>query len=216
MHNKISLPGSMLVLLGAMSLSGCSNLKVTSAWQDNAPRNQSFKRVLVVGVSPDVDSRCEFEHALAARIKSASTTAIASCDAVTVKDPLTRESIDQAIVAQQADGVVATFLVSRKWEAQEGGTYDTRGGGYYKPVDTGYANYGAYGVPVVYGEFRTESAIMTLKGKVEVTTKVYETRGASLLYTIDTAAWDVESTDVGRATIATAIADRLYRDALVR
>jgi hypothetical protein len=215
-HNKVSCLGPMLVLLGGMSLSGCANQKVTSAWQDNAPRNQSFRRVLVVGVSPDVDGRCEFEHALAARIKSASTTAIASCDAVTQKEPLTRESIDRAIVAQQADGVVATFLVSRKWEVEEGGTYDTRGGGYYKPTDTGYANYGAYGVPVVYGEFRTESSIMTLKGKVEVTTKVYETRGASLIYTVDTAAWDLESTDVGRATIATSIADRLYRDALIR
>ena len=206
-----------LALLGAMWLSGCANqVKVTSAWEDNAPRNQSFTRVLVVGISPDVKQRCEFEHTLAAQIKSASTTAIPSCDVVTQKDPLTRENIDQAIVAQQADGVVATILVSKTWDAQDGGTRDTRGGGYYKPTDTGYASgYGAYGVPVVYGEFRTESSIMTLKGRVEVTTKVYETRGATLIYTVDTTASDLESTAVGRATIATSIADRLYRDGLI-
>jgi len=35
------------------------------------PRNQSFARVLVVGVSPESNQRCEFEHTLVARIKSA-------------------------------------------------------------------------------------------------------------------------------------------------
>jgi len=203
-----------LVLLGVMWLSGCANqVSMTSAWQDNAPRNQSFTRVLVVGVSPDVDARCEFEHTLAARIQSASTTAIASCDAVTEKDPLTRESIDRAIASQQADLVVATILVSKKWDLQEGGTRDTRGGGYYKATDIGY---GAYGVPAVYAEFQTESSIMTLKGQVEVTTKVYQTRDAALIYTMGTKAHDLESTDVGRATIATSIADRLRRDKLIR
>ena len=216
MQSKLHFFGPTLVLLGSMCLAGCANqVKVTSAWQDNAPRNQIFTRVLVVGISPDVDQRCEFEHALAARLKSASTTAIASCDVVTQKDPLTREIIDQAIAAQKTDGVVATFLISKKWDVQEGGTLDTRGGGYYKPTDTGYAGYGAYGVPMVYGEFRTDSSIMTLKGKVEVTTKVYETRGATLIYIVDTTVSDVESTDVGRATVATSIADRLHRDKLI-
>jgi len=216
-QRKVFLLGPTLVLLGAMGLSGCANqVKVTSAWQENAPRNQSFTRVLVVGVSPDVNQRCEFEHVLAGQIQSAATTAIASCDVVTQKDPLTRENIDQAIVAQKADGVVATILVSKKWDTQEGGTRDTRGSGYYKATDVGYAGYGAYGVPVVYGDFQTQSSIITLKGTVEVTSKVYETRGATLIYTVDTKASDLESTNVGRATVAASIADRLYRDGLIR
>ena len=217
MQRKVFLLGPTLVLLGAMGLSGCANqVKVTSAWQENAPRNQSFTRVLVVGVSPDVNQRCEFEHVLAGQIQSAATTAIASCDVVTQKDPLTRENIDQAIVAQKADGVVATILVSKKWDTQEGGTRDTRGSGSYKATDVGYAGYGAYGVPVVYGDFQTQSSIITLKGTVEVTSKVYETRGATLIYTVDTKASDLESTNVGRATVAASIADRLYRDGLIR
>jgi len=216
-QRKVFLIGPTLVLLGAMGLSGCANqVKVTSAWQENAPRNQSFTRVLVVGVSPDVDQRCEFEHVLVGQIQSAATAAIASCDVVTQKDPLTRETIDQAIVAQKADGVVATILVSKKWDTQEGGTRDTRGAGYYKATDVGYAGYGAYGVPAVYGDFRTESSIITLKGTVEVTSRVYETRGATLIYTVDTKASDLESTNVGRATVAASIADRLYRDGLIR
>jgi len=213
-QSKIRFFGPTLVLLGAMWLAGCANqVKVTSAWQDNVPHKQSFARVLVVAVSPDGDQRCEFEHTLAARIQSASTTAIASCDAVTDKGTLTRAGIDQAIASQKADGVVATFLISQKWDTQEGGTRDTRGGGYYKPTDAGY---GAYGVPVVYGDFQTYSSVMVLKGSVDVTSKVYETRGATLIYVIDTTASDLESTDVGRATVATSIADRLHRDELIR
>jgi hypothetical protein len=202
-----------LVLLGALWLPGCANVKVTSAWQDDVPRNQSFARVLVVAVSPDGKQRCEFEHALAAELTSASTTAIASCDAVTDKSTLTRASIDQAIASQRADGVVATFLIAQKWDLQEGGTHDTRGGGYYKPTDAGF---GAYGVPVVYADFQAYSSVMVLKGTVDVTTKVYETRDATLIYVIDTQASDLESTDEGRYTVATSIAERLHRDKLIR
>ena len=213
MQSNVFLFRVTLVLLGAIWLPGCANVKVTSAWQDDVPRNQSFARVLVVAVSPDGDQRCEFEHALAAELKSASTTAIASCDAATDKGKLTRASIDQAISSQQADGVVATFLISQKWDTQEGGTHDTRGGGYYKPTDAGF---GAYGVPVVYADFQAYSSVMVLKGTVDVTTKVYETRDATLIYVMDTQASDLESTDVGRATVATSIADRLHRDKLIR
>ncbi len=163
-------------------------------------------------MSPDGKQRCEFEHALAELIASASTTAIASCDAVTDKATLTRASIDQAIASQQIDGVVATFLISQKWDLQEGGTHDTRGGGYYKPTDAGF---GAYGVPVVYADFQAYSSVMVLKGKVDVTTKVYETSGATLIYVMDTTASELESTDVGRATVSNSIADRLHRDKLI-
>jgi hypothetical protein len=211
-QSKVSLFRPTLVLLGAVWLPGCASVKVTSAWQDNVPRDQSFARVLVVAVSPDGKQRCEFEHALAELIASASTTAIASCDAVTDKSTLTRASIDQAIASQQIDGVVATFLISQKWDLQEGGTHDTRGGGYYKPTDAGF---GAYGVPVVYADFQAYSSVMVLNGKVDVTTKVYETSGATLIYVMDTTASELESTDVGRATVSNSIADRLHRDKLI-
>lgn len=210
---------SMLLLLGAAWLAGCTPaVTVTSAWQDSVPRNQSFKRVLVVGVSPDVRQRCPFERFLAFELESESTKAIASCDAVTQKDPLTRESIDLAIASQKADAVLATLLVSKKWDVEEGGDRDTRGGAYYKATDSGYATgyYGTYGVPVVYGEFQTASAITTMKGEVRITSKLYETRGATLVYTLDTLARDIESRDAGLGAITAPIAERLRKDGLIR
>jgi hypothetical protein len=129
-----------LMLLGAAWLSGCaSQPSVSSAWQDGVSHNPSFSKVLIVGVSPDINQRCAFEHFLASRIMSASVKAIASCDVVKTKNPLTRESIEEAVASQQADAVVATTLVSMDWGTKEGAGRDDRGGGMYKATDAGYA-----------------------------------------------------------------------------
>jgi len=208
-----------LLVLGAAWLSGCATQpSVSSAWQEGVPHNQSFSKVLIVGVSPDINQRCGFEHFLASRIMSASVKAIPSCDVVKAKNPLTRESIEEAVAAQQADAVVATRLVSMDWGTREGEGRDDRGGGRYKATDAGYATgyYGVYGVPVVYGEFQTAASITTVKGTAHVSTKVWETRGPTLVYTMETTVGDLESRDAGLAAITAPIAERLRRDGLIR
>lgn len=209
----------VLLILSAACLTGCSSRgKVTGDWAEGVPHNQTFKRVLVVGVSPDLDQRCKFERFLAARIRSASTEAFTSCASVTKRDPLTRESIEEAVKLKQADAVVATILVSKEWHLKKGGDMDTRGGGMYKAVDSGWATgyYGVYGVPVIYGEFKTAPSVDTLKGDVEVTTRVFETGNATLVYTLDTAAKNLEDRASGLDAITTPIADRLRRVNLIR
>jgi len=208
------------LLLGVAMLAGCGGpqVRATGDWQEGAARGQAFSRVLVVGISPDVKQRCPFERFLAARIESSATVAMASCDVVKQKDPLTRESIDEAIAWQKIDAVVATSLVSKEWGTKKGGDMDTRGGGSYKATDAGYATgyYGAYGVPVIYGEFTTQASVLTMKGEVRVTTKVFETRNATVVYTLETVAKDIESRATGLNTVTTPIADRLRKEGLVR
>jgi hypothetical protein len=208
------------LLLGVAMLAGCGGpqVRATGDWQEGAARGQAFSRVLVVGISPDVKRRCPFERYLAARLESSATVAMASCDVVKQKDPLTRESIDEAIASQKIDAVVATSLISKEWSTKKGGDMDTRGGGSYKATDAGYATgyYGAYGVPVIYGEFTTQASVLTMKGEVRVTTKVFETRNATEVYSLDTIAKDIESQATGLDTVTTPIADRLRRAGLVR
>lgn len=210
-----------LLLAGAVALSGCASQgKVTGSWAEGAPRDQTFKRVLVVGVSPDLDARCNFERFLAARIRSEHTVAMTSCAAVTKRDPLTRESIEEAVKAKQADAVVATILVSREWHMKKGGDMDTRGGGGYKAVDSGWADYygayGVYGVPVVYAEFQTAPSVTTLKTDAEIRTKVYSTRDASLVYTMETVVKGFEGRTEGLDAATTPIAERMRRENLIR
>jgi hypothetical protein len=214
-----ALPTVALLLAGGLGLSGCaSQAKVSSAWADGAQRGQAFTRVLVVGVSPDIDQRCPFERMLAGRLTSPATAAFASCDVVAQKNPLTRESIEAAIAAKQADAVVATSLVSREWELQQGGTRDTRGGGMYKATDSGWATgyYGVYGVPVIYGEFQTAPPALTVQGEIRLTSRVFDTRVPKLVYTMETTARDIETRDQGAHELTMAISERLRKDGLVR
>ena len=185
---------------------------VKSAWSDNVSRDQSFSRVLVVGISPNRDQRCDFERGLASKIKSANTVALVSCDVISSRTPLTREDIDAAVAANNADAVLATSLISKSWERQEGGTYYTRGGAYYKATDSYYGVYGT----VVAADFQTAAPITTAKGAAHVTTKLYETRGATVVYTVDTKVKNIESTGAGLAEITGAIGKRLRKAGLIR
>jgi hypothetical protein len=214
-------PVPALLLAGAVALSGCSSQgKVTGSWAEGADHGQTFKRVLVVGVSPDLDARCNFERFLAARIRSKDTVAMTSCASVTKRDPLTRESIEEAVKARQADAVVATILVSKEWHMKKGGDMDTRGGGGYKAVDSGWADYygfyGVYGVPVVYAEFQTAPSVTTLKTDAEIRTKVFSTRDAKLVYTMDTVVKGFEGRTEGLDALTTPIAERMRRANLIR
>jgi hypothetical protein len=220
--------GPAFALLGAGWLSACAQnaVKVESAWPDGVPRNQTFTRVLVVGASPDIDTRCAFEWALVAQLKSSIVQAVASCDAMSLKDPLTRETVERAVESLQADSVLATSLVALKFGAQEGGGRDTRGAGYYKATGSGYESglyggyyggYGAYDVPVVYGEYQTAPSIKTVTGEAQVSTRLYEARGKTLVYQLSTKvkARDLESRASGLAILTAPIADRLRREGLI-
>ena len=210
------LAGALCALLVAATVAGCStstSARSSGTWKDRAALSQPFTRVIVVGVSPDIRQRCPFERLLASRIEEAGTTAFASCDVVTQKTPLTRESIEAAVKDQQADGVLATTLVSFDWNTGSSGR-DTRGGGMYKATDAGY--YGVYGVPVVYGSFETAAPITTLKGEAHVTTNAYETKGPTLVYTLESSVQNFESRDQGLVTLVGPIVDQLRKDGLIR
>jgi hypothetical protein len=203
-----------LLLLGAASLPGLlsAGASVKAAWVDGASRKQTFARVLVVGISPNVDQRCPFERALATRLKNESTFAVASCDVVAQKNPLTRESIEAAVASQNADAVITTSLISKAWSVNEGNGNDTRADGFYKATD---AYYGYYGT-VVAADFQTSESVTTLKGQAHITSKVYETHGATVVYTIDTSVKNVESGDAGLIEITIPIGKRMRKDGLIR
>lgn len=203
------------LLLGAIaSLCACAGVGVNSAWQEGAAHGQTFSRVLVVGVTPNYNQRCNFEFALVSRIKSGGTQALQSCDSMKAGDQLTPENIKRVVASTHADAVFATTLVASKYAVSNGATWDSRGGAQYKPTD--YA-WGIYGTPVVYAEFENTPSVTTYKSSVHILTKVYETQNATLIYTLDTTTkgQNVESTEVTIVNIAGTTADRLRKDGLI-
>ena len=209
-----------LVLLAALALAGCAGPQTrgSGSWESGVPHDLHFSKVLVVGVSPDVNTRCMFERFLVSRLNGPQTRAISSCNVIEEKNPLTRESIEAAVASTQADAVIATILIARAYDAKTGGSRDTRGSGQYKATDSGWANsyWGMYGVPVVYGEFATAPPVTTVSGEVQVETRVYQTHDPKLVYVVETKAKGLETRDSAFATIATPIAKNLRDDGLVR
>jgi len=206
---------SLSLLTLTVWLYGCSGVSVKGRWQDGAPRNQSYARLLVIGVSPDRDLRCAFEATFASQLKSASTTVITSCEKMSAKEPLTRENVERAAASVQADAVLATRLVSMNMGHGQGNSDDMRGDSVYKATDFAY---GAYGMPVTYVDFQTAPPLQSLTSSLHVVTKLYETHGATLIYTIDTVtkSQEIDSTEATLVTITAPTADRLRRAGLVR
>jgi hypothetical protein len=196
-------------------LCACSGISTKGTWQDGAPHNETYTRLLVIGVSPDRNLRCAFESTFASQLKSASTTVISSCNQMKADEPLTRENVERVAAAVRADAVLATRLVSMDTGHGEGNSNDTRGDSRYKATDFAY---GAYGMPVTYAEFQTAPPLTSLKSSLHVVTKLYATQGARLIYTIDTVtkAQEIDSTEATLLTITAPTADRLRGAGLIR
>lgn len=204
------------LIFAIAGLAGCTqSIRATGAWAEGATRPQTFRKLLIVGVSPDYNQRCNFEWVLATKMRSETVEAITSCSLMKAEVHLSRESIERVVQESGVDGVVATRLVTSSGRLREGGTGDTRGSALYKATDSGYG-YGYYGMPVVYGDFEQTRPIIDLENAFEVMTQVYETRGASLVYTLKTAGKSRDSMDIVREDISSSIAERLRQDGLIR
>lgn len=217
------LPAACIALLAAslVTLAGCStHPSVKATWQEASAKGQVYSTILVVGVSPNMSQRCAFERILARRLRNESTLVAASCDAMKQKEPLTREAVEATVKELGIDAVIATLLVKRTVGAKEGGSRDTRGSAAYKATDSGWAYgwdgyYGAYGVPVIYLDFTTAPPINTIEADVQLSTKVFDTRTAKPVYTVDTRLKKIKSRDEGFLELTAAIADKLHDDGLV-
>jgi hypothetical protein len=217
--SRSALAAPLALLLAAGWLGGCTGgVAMESSFTPGVTRGATFASFLVVGVTPDVNQRCAFEYSMASSLRSDTVKATASCAVMSTKDPLTREGIERVVATVGADAVLATSLVASGATVKEGGSADARGGGYYKATGFGYETgyWGAYGVPVVYGEFQTAPSVFSISGTVEIQTRLFETRGAALVYSLDTKAKNLDSREMALAEITPAIAEQLKKDGLVR
>ncbi len=213
------LPAAVLLVLVA----ACAGpVKVESDWQGDRSTARSLERVLVVGVSPDYNGRCAYERFLANEARGQKPLLIPSCNEMPSDEELNLENVERVVAAVKADGVLATSLVAASSEAREGGTLETQGDAYYKATGYGYASpyygggYGVYGIPVVYGEFKTAPPITTVEGEVEISTRLYETGGPSQVYEMTTQARDLDSRIDGLAEVTTAVTNQLRKDGILR
>jgi hypothetical protein len=55
-----------------------------------------------------------------------------------------------------------------------------------------------------------------VKGEAHITSKLYETRGATVVYTVDSKVRNIESRSEGLAAITAPIGKKLRKDGLIR
>jgi len=207
----------LLALSAAVVLAGCSRAtRVEGAWQEGVLREQSFNNVLVVGVSPAYNTRCRFERMMVDSLVTEGVEAMTSCSQMRSNEPLTREAVVKAVEALGSDAVLSTRLVDGKLGGREGGTSETRGEAYYKPIGYGYdPYYGAFGVPVTYVNFTNEQSEFTVQRTAVVSSNLYSARDASLVYVLDATAFDKKSQGEVIDSITAAIAGQLRRDGVL-
>ncbi len=209
---------ALLALGCASGCAGTSGSTSSTAWAPGAPRDKTYSRVLVVGVSASEDNRCMFENFLADELTSPSTQVIQSCNQATPVTPPTQESVARMVAATGADAVLATRLVGTQAAVQNDGSRDDRGGYYFKAEGTADAvgPWGFYDLPVVYGQYENQPSLSLLEGQFSVSSKFYSTQKAILVCSISTSVKDSDTSDNAIASVAEAIADRLRSDGLVK
>lgn len=202
-------------------LAGCTRpVQVESTWSEVAQRNESFRNVLVVGVTTSYNLRCRFERIMAAALRSDTVEATTSCAQLTSKDPLTRDTIVPLVAATGADAVLVTELLGAKAGLVEGGSEEARGKAYYKPTGYGYAYnysyYGAFGLPVTYVDFTAESAAFSLERSVAIATNLFRVQDAAMLYSLHTTVNDATSREEVLEGVTIGVSEQLRRDGLLR
>ena len=220
--SQIARSTSVLWLISGLALlTGCAMRPVIteSMWVEGASRNQSFHELLIVGVSPNYNIRCNYERFVAAQLRGPGVKATASCSYLDSTDPLTVAAVVPVVRKIRADAVLVTELIGRTNDVVEGGRSETRGAAYYKPVGYGYGSpyyggYGSFGLPVTYVEFNAEQSAFALETSVVVASNLYETDKATRVYSIQVTAKN-QSRDGVLHSLSTAVADRLHRDGLV-
>ena len=198
------------------------SVNVESVWSEEATRKEKFDNLLVVAISPNYNLRCGYEHRVVSDLRTGGTTASTSCAHLDPDDPLTVESIEPIVAEIGAEAVLVTELIGREDQLVEGGSSETRGEAYYKPVGYGYAyrrpyygGYGRYGLPVTFVEFTAEQSAFEMQTSVAVATNVFETQDATLVYSVQVTAKKQVTTEQILYELALNLVDQLRSDGLV-
>ena len=206
-------PRLLAAILALAGLTACTgNVAVDGQWTEGVARQGSFGNFLVVGISTDYNQRCAFEYALVSSLRDEAISASTSCSVISKDEPLSRESVVKAAQKTGADAVLATHIVEFDGKAKEGASADARGGLTYKATDI--EQY--FATTVVTAKMVTAPSVFTISGTVRLSTRLFETKGATLVYAMDTRAKELESRGSGLAEIAPAIVRRLRSDGLLR
>jgi hypothetical protein len=136
------------ILLVAVALAGCAGpTRIIQQWQDPTYAGGPFKRIFVIGITPDATVRRVFEDAFCVELKARGVECVQSYTLVPEDGVASRQRYDGAVAQARADGVfIARVLrVERRTEVIPtapvpfGGAYGFYGSAWGGPLFMGYA-----------------------------------------------------------------------------
>jgi hypothetical protein len=210
---KLLLSTAALCLLAACSKTTTS---ISQSYRNPGYEQTVFKKLFVIGVAQNQESREAFEDALAGAIKGQGGSAEGSSGHLPKSEQLTEDEVRSAVQAGGFDGVLITRLLAVDKEQQytPPSTYNnpqTRyyagGGGLY-----GYGFYGFYGTTYAQvhepGYFETSTTI-------RVETNLYSLATDGLVWTAQSETLDPSSIADARESMTAAVAKKLKEEKLI-
>ena len=165
-----------LAASGLAALASCTaSTQLTSSWTDPAASQRSYKKIVVVGVTPKTSSRRMYEDSFVQELQARGITAVSSYS-VAGEGQLEKDAAAAKLKEIGADGVIVTRLVDQE-------TYQTYYPPTYSSVAAPSAYYGGW-----YGYYSMGYSYMTSPGYVEenkvyrLETNLYDAKGDKLIW----------------------------------
>ena len=99
-------------------VTGCSSLSLVNSWKDPAATTRQYRKLLVVGISENVQRRQTFEEVFASEVGKKGAVGIASYTITGVNAKPSRALLEEALRKSGADGVITTRLAGMKENRQ--------------------------------------------------------------------------------------------------
>jgi hypothetical protein len=192
-----------LIIFSLFFLAGCASTKVTGEWQDENFTGKQFKKIMVIGVAKQPNTRRTYEDEFVDQLLKAGIMAISSHDILPRDKMLDKESIVKSIEGLGVDGVIITRLKDVTDKKQPyGRTYQTPYGGMYDYYNSSFTSAPATRVPTKSQRFGFE-------------TNLYDTGTEDLVFSITSDTYAQDNIDKRLDSYIKTVVQRLKQKKLI-
>jgi len=212
--------GKLFVFLVVVSaLAACNKAKtsIPQSYRNPGYEQTVFKKLFVIGVAENDESRQAFENAFAKAIVDEGGRAERSWSVLPKSTQLEEEEIRAALKAGNFDGVLITRLLSvdKEQEYTPASTYNKPRTRYYSGGSGGLYGYGFYGFyGTTYAKVH-EPGYFETSTTIRLETNLYSVANDGLVWTGQSETVDPESIPDARESMTTAVAKRLKEEKLI-
>ena len=216
---KTQLSKLLTFLVAVAALAACSKTKtsIPQSYRNPGYEQTVFKKLMVIGVAENQESRQAFEDAFVKAIGEQGGVAQGSWGVLPQSEQLTEEEIRAAIEAGNFDGVLITRLLSvdKDQEYTPASTYDNPRTRYYSGGGGGFYGRGFYGFyGTTYAQVH-EPGYFETSTTIRLETSLYAVSNDGLVWTGQSETVDPESIPDARESMTGAVAKKLKEEKLI-